>query len=600
MNGSVRNKALVICAVTLAVFLILLTARPVLRILDDKTADMGVRILERCGWGKRSTGNVVVVALDQASALAKKPLIFWYPEIGRFLRLMREVSPKAVGIDLIPVHSLGEKLKEALASLPDLPRNGISPALLDRIGDAADRSLLAPLIELSESVPVIVTAYNGNVPFFYGELPFFKNIVAASASITVDAGDGVLRSQASVVGGQPSFSAALFAAATGRPPATHSARTDYTRWKSIPVIPFDAVMNGAVDKAALRGKIVVLGFLSSDDRHPTPVSPALYGSVLHAVVLDSLLAGSDLKAVSAFTRACVLFVFALAGAVAGFIFRPVTACGGAACAALAYCMAVLAAMSSGSVMSTFPQVLAPFLALGFVYPYRYVFEERDRKKMYKVFNYFLDKKVIDELVAGSLDSLLRGERKVVTVMFIDVRNFTAMSQAVEPEVLLAVLNHFFEGVTRIVLAHNGVVNKFIGDGIMAFFPLRESSRVDAVRASLEICGLVGDMAAGVAARLPEGMRFAAGIGLNHGEVIVGNVGSELKMDFTVMGPTVNLASRIEGLTKQFGVGILMSESVRQGVAAEFHCPFAGEGAVKGVAGPVRVFTVSGKGYRNET
>jgi class 3 adenylate cyclase/CHASE2 domain-containing sensor protein len=587
-----------VLVITLAVVILLASAHRFFVLLDNRAYDIRVTLVNRLGWGERATGKVVLVALEESSALAKKPLIFWYPDLGLFFQAMREAGVRAVGVDMIPVHSMGEKLRELLTSLDKVPA-AIQKSLLDDIGEAADNALLRPLIDLSETTPVVMATYHANVPYFYGQLPFLKNVSAASATITSDAVDGVFRAQSCFIEpDKPYFVAALYTAAMGTQPPLNEVRADFSRLESIPVMSFDSIMDGSADRKLLRDKIVILGFLSSGDRHSTAIANFQHGSMIHAVTLDTLLAGKYLKDLPALIQWLLLFSLALFGTLIGYFLRPSVAFSLSILVAMAYFCAATAVMASGRIVTVFPHMLAPFFALMVTYPYRYLYEERVKRKVYKVFNYYLDQQVIDELVTGDVGNLLRGERKNVTVMFIDIRNFTAMSQKVPPEAVVSLLNSFFGDATEIIQSHNGIVNKFIGDGVMAFFPLHETSGIDAVHASLDVIKAaheVGMTVMTMDAGFPEGMsEFAIGIGLHYGEVIMGNIGSERKMDFTVMGPTVNLASRIEGLTKEFGCELLLSESVHEIVQCTFQCRLMGEAHVKGVSEAVKVYSITSK------
>jgi class 3 adenylate cyclase/CHASE2 domain-containing sensor protein len=589
-----RRSVCTALVISLAVILSLLLMSECFVLLDNRAYDLRMQLLEQMGWGKRSTGKVVLVAMEESSTLARKPLIFWYPELGSFFSALRGSGVKAVGIDMIPVHSMAVKLREVVSSPAILPAN-VQLSLLDTIGEAVDDSLLRPLKELAETVPIVMATYHTNVPYFHEQLPFLRNITAASAAITADAVDGVLRKQSgSLEQGKPFFAAALYAAATGQPVQTGQITVDFSRQKSMPVISFDSYMNGTTDREILRDKIVILGFLSPVDRHPTSLSKLQYGPLIHALTLESMLAKEHIQDAPLKLQWLLLALLALSGTLTGLCCRPLTAFATAILIAAIYLAMTVAAMVYGSVLTVFPHLLSPFIALMITYPYRYLFEEKTKRKIYRVFNYYLDQQVIDELVAGDVDNLLRGERKQITIMFIDIRNFTAMSQKITPEAVISLLNSFFGRVTEIIQAHNGIVNKFIGDGVMAFFPLPQTAGVDAINAAREIVAAAGEV--NLSGMLQESClneaaaRFAVGIGLHYGDVIMGNVGSERKMDFTVMGPTVNLASRIEGLTKEFGCALLFSEAVQERVQHVIQCRYLGEARVKGVVEEVRVYT----------
>lgn len=185
-------------------------------------------------------------------------------------------------------------------------------------------------------------------------------------------------------------------------------------------------------------------------------------------------------------------------------------------------------------------------------------EERDRLK--ETFGRYVTRQVADHLMKG--DQHLGGEMVPVTVLFSDIRSFTSISETMEPTALLDFLNEYFAGMVESVLTHQGVVDKFIGDAIMAVFgaPVPEpEDPLRAVRAALEMRKRLEEINVGFRARgLPE---IKTGIGLHSGQVVAGNMGHSERMEYTVIGDTVNLASRLEGMTKELGCDVVVSEDL---------------------------------------
>jgi len=158
---------------------------------------------------------------------------------------------------------------------------------------------------------------------------------------------------------------------------------------------------------------------------------------------------------------------------------------------------------------------------------------------------------------------LAGEKRELTIFFSDVRNFTTITEQSDPIELIALLNEYLTAMTEIIFKHDGIVDKFIGDGILAYwgaFTPGKNHALLAAKASLEMTRRLEELNREwqSVGRQP----ISIGIGLNTGEVIFGNVGSGKKVEFTVIGDAVNLASRLEGLNKQFGTSIIISESTR--------------------------------------
>ncbi len=178
--------------------------------------------------------------------------------------------------------------------------------------------------------------------------------------------------------------------------------------------------------------------------------------------------------------------------------------------------------------------------------------------------------------------MLVGENRVLSVLFSDIRSFTTISEGMAPDDLVDSLNRYFNVMVDIIMARKGIVDKYIGDAIMAFFgaPVKhEDDALQSVKAGLEMdAGLADFNARQKAAGKPQ---WQIGVGINFGEVTVGNIGTEKKMDYTVIGDMVNLASRLEGLTKQYHQRIIISETLHDKVKDSVPCRLLDYVAVKG-------------------
>ena len=194
--------------------------------------------------------------------------------------------------------------------------------------------------------------------------------------------------------------------------------------------------------------------------------------------------------------------------------------------------------------------------------FRYVRTERKNEHIRELFGKYVHKDVLKELMEQGREVKLGGEKRDVTVLFSDIRGFTSFSETMSPEELTGLLNAYLSAMSPKILEEKGTIDKFIGDAIMAFWnaPLRiENHTLHAVQASLSMVdGLVEF-------NKEHNASLAVGIGLHTGEVVVGNIGSQDRINYTILGDVVNTGSRLEGLTKKYGVGILASEDVRNKV-----------------------------------
>jgi adenylate cyclase len=258
-----------------------------------------------------------------------------------------------------------------------------------------------------------------------------------------------------------------------------------------------------------------------------------------------------------------------------------------------YFAANVLAFSRSFDIPLFPNILAPLIVFAASYLYRYMIEEKSKRQLYQTFSYYVEPQIIDQLVTQDPSKLMRGERRDVCVMFLDIRGFTALSERISSESLVQMLNVFFGRVSEIVQSNHGFVNKFIGDGMLAFFAVGDTYVDDALQASREICQATEQLnRSGELTSMIGENHLAIGIGLHNGSVILGNIGSHRKLDFTVIGPPVNTASRIESLTKQYARPILVSDAVHNAASDHFTFDTLGRADVKGIDGGVEIFALN--------
>ena len=217
---------------------------------------------------------------------------------------------------------------------------------------------------------------------------------------------------------------------------------------------------------------------------------------------------------------------------------------------------------------------------------------REREMLKGALARYVSSHVAESIVAENKLPDLRGEKRRITVLFCDIRNFTRFANSLPPEEVFAFLNEFFAEMIDVIFRHGGTLDKLLGDGLMALFgaPLDDPEHErHALEAALEMQERL--------VRLREKWRessraeIACGIGLHSGEAIVGNVGSEQRMDYTAIGDTVNIASRIEEATKETGCGILLSDSTAAALGGMFPLRKVGDVECRGVAQAVTIHTV---------
>ena len=345
-----------------------------------------------------------------------------------------------------------------------------------------------------------------------------------------------------------------------------------------------------------RDKIVLVGATAAAllDFRPTSVDDVTPGYVIHATALDNLLNGDGLVRPALLPRTVALLVFATAlGALFGAIptFR-----GSSIAATVAIFGYVGVALWLFSAHQVWLLVVTPALAILAAFlgdtGYGYLTEGRERKFLRNAFGRYVAPEVVDQLVKNPGQFALGGETRQLTVMFADVAGFTTLSEGREPAQLVQLMNECFTEITNVIQGHGGTVDKFIGDAVMAFWnaPVEYPDHAArACRATQDLLKALVRLNVGWAQRgLPA---ISMRVGAATGPALVGNVGSSTKFNYTVMGDTVNLASRLEGAAKVFGTLNLVAGSTVQAAAGAVACRELDWLAVKGKSEAVPVFEI---------
>lgn len=232
--------------------------------------------------------------------------------------------------------------------------------------------------------------------------------------------------------------------------------------------------------------------------------------------------------------------------------------------------------------------------------YYYMTEERERKKVRNAFQYYMTSSVVNEVLKDPAKLKLGGDKKVLSVLFSDIRNFTTISERMSPEDLVHFLNEYLTVMTDIVFEHDGVLDKYMGDAIMSIYgaPLDQTDHpLRACKTALEMMHALKKLHVAWEERgLP---KMDIGIGISTGPMVVGNMGSERRFDFTVMGDTVNIGSRLEAINKQYGTNIIISEATYAAVCNEMTCRELDLVKVKGKDRPAKIYELMAEKGRDE-
>jgi adenylate cyclase len=247
------------------------------------------------------------------------------------------------------------------------------------------------------------------------------------------------------------------------------------------------------------------------------------------------------------------------------------------------------------VFPLFPPLLALLLSYGSASTARYATTGRELRQTRRVLERYVAPQLVNYVMSNLESFQLKGNKRELTILISDVRNFTTMTEKSDPEELIALLNDYLAAMTDIIFKYNGIVDKFIGDGILAYwgaFTPEENHAEDAALAALEMI----EQLAQLNQRWQEQGKqpIAIGIGINTGKVIFGNIGKGKKLEFTVIGDAVNLASRLEGLNKEFHTSIVIGEETRLRLGNNMDVRCLGGVKVKGKTIETQVYELRGR------
>ena len=360
------------------------------------------------------------------------------------------------------------------------------------------------------------------------------------------------------------------------------------------------------DGSFFKNKIVMIGSSAqvTHDVFDTPMSPTTSGPALHLQAIAAALGHEFLQPTPPTTALALVVGAGLAAwCLIVFLRKPLLCLGGLVVITGAYLGAArLFYDKSGLLLLTVPVLSALLLSGLFSLGFEYALERLEKLRTRRTLERYVSKNLVKEILENpdSYYSTLRGVRVPVTMLFSDLVGFTTLSEKADPEALVAQLNEYLTRMTSVVFSNGGTLDKFIGDAIMAVWGNVRSFGMtqDAKNCARAALGMRRELR-----RLNENWRdegrmgLGMGIGINQGEVIVGNIGSQERMDPTVIGDAVNLASRLEGLTRIYGVDILIGATAAELVRDEFHLRSVARVQVKGKTKPVDTFTFIGA--RNE-
>ena len=333
------------------------------------------------------------------------------------------------------------------------------------------------------------------------------------------------------------------------------------------------LLAGRLPAGDLAGKLVIVGTTAPGlyDQRSTPVAAVYPGAEVHANLLSGLLDGRipvQPDWASAFEVPQLMFIAGLLGVAVPRL---------RAQRAMQLVLVLVAGLvavnlwgyrAHGLLLPLAASLLLTVALYVGITVWAYIVEGRSRRSLARLFGTYVPPELVTEMARDPARYDMRAENRALTVMFCDMRNFTRVSELLAPEEVRALVNRFFSSMTTVIRDHRGTLDKYIGDAIMAFWgaPLADPAHAaHAVRAAMAMAQRLQALNAELRERgLPE---IGVGIGLNTGVVCVGDMGSSMRRSYTVMGDAVNLAARIEALTRAYGLALLVGQATRQAVEA---------------------------------
>ena len=571
MNGLNRLRtwfpaALILAVVSAAWF-------AVFQPLDLKLLDQGFR------WRRARrvipSEKVVLVGVDEATYKAfPEPWAMWHRHLGDAFKGLAQAQPLGVGVDL---------------NLPDKSYDALSPGL--------DAALMGGILMLRRACPLVVgltVEADGNPRAVHPPVLTTLGSDGVGYVLWPLDGDNFVRRYDECLNHTPiptlvGTLAHRVNLKTGPGYLDFSLGAPYDYVSLLDVVAWSR--EGHVEKLRehFQGKVVFLGsVLPLVDRHFMPVNLAGWeenggfvpGVILHAQAMRCFLGSGLIKLVPAWVVGCAAALLALLVWVASG--QPLRGFSTLVFGILAVGVVSFALLGRGWWLPPMVPIFGALAALVARTSLDAAMKLQERMRLRSVFGGYVSPAILKEILNGTINAGLRGERRTLCLVFSDIRNFTTLSETMAPEDVIALLNRYFTRMAEEIHRHSGTLDKFIGDGIMAFFGAPEPLENPCPRAFESAKAMLAALAELNLELEHEGRKpLSIGIGLHVGVAAVGHVGSEARHEYTAIGDVVNTASRIEGLTKETGYPLLVTAPVFERLGQPDVFDALGEWPIKG-------------------
>ncbi len=541
--------------------------------------------------------DIIIVGIDDDSLEALGRWPFHRDYHGELIRLISEGEPKVIGYDVI--------FAEASDLLED------DAYLVEMVAEAGN--LIFPIYGTFAATATRgkLEALNISEPF-----PALSKVSKTGHINTIIDNDGIVRKTilSFDYAGDRIDSFALkiynhYASQTARK-AIDVAQLPTDEWQrtnirfsgephSFELIPFYQVLNGEVPGEYFRDKIVLVGPTAigmADDYYFTPLAPQvpMYGVEIHANIIAQFMAQKYWQEVPFLGQLAIVLILGLLGF---FIFRRLSpSIGALALVALVgtflFISSRISLVNNGYIYSLIYPVGLLVIQYIAILGENFISEQIEKKRVTDVFGKYVAPQIVDKILEeGEAGLQLGGARRDITVLFVDIRGFTPLSEAAEPEEVVAILNDYLTLCAKSIFAYGGTLDKYIGDAAMALYnaPLDlDKHQLRAVQTAMAM--QTGSIQLREKLEKQFGKTVHFGVGIHTGSAIVGNIGADFRMDYTAIGDTVNTAARIESVSKPGQ--ILISEAVYEQVKEEVEVSDLGTIKVKGKAQELQIYQVN--------
>jgi adenylate cyclase len=450
-------------------------------------------------------------------------------------------------------------------------------ALIFRLNDAFVPSLAAEALRVAEGASTyVLKASNASGETAFGQSTGLNHIRIGEITVPTDAAGGVY--------------------------------LKFRHFNKAAYIPAWKVLAGEVSQEDIEGKIILVGTSAPGllDLRATPVDAAVPGIDIHAQVLEHLMTGNFLERPD-YAVALEEFVIIVLGIMLASVLPRVSAKASAAIGFTTIALVLIGGWAAFRWANTLLDPSYPALVLGFMAAgitlYTYNTAEAQRSQIRSAFGQYLAPALVEQLAQSPEKLVLGGEEREMTMLFSDVRGFTAISEFYkdDPQGLTSLMNRLLTPLTNTIVDHEGTIDKYIGDAVMAFWnaplsvPNHEVKACDAALAMIDRLEVLNRERREEATSAGQPfLPFRIGIGINTGRCVVGNLGSDLRFNYSVLGDPVNVASRLEGQTKYYDVPIIIGSRTAEKAKEQFALLELDLVAVKGKTEPQTIYALLGR------